>query len=84
MPFIFVSNMSDKDFCDLRDDGLGIECQRCGSWKRGKERPSCPPYITRSEPDGDRLPHIKTPEENKRAWIIWNELEVEEHPAPRR
>lgn len=55
-------------FCDLHFDGLGTECRRCRSWRRGKQAPDCPPYITRSEPDGDRLPDIKTTKQNHAAW----------------
>lgn len=69
-------------FCDIVDDGLGLECRRCGSWKRGKEVPECPPYITRTEPDGDRLPHIKTAKQNRMEWVTWSAQEVEQHPHP--
>jgi hypothetical protein len=69
-------------FCDPHFDGLGTECRRCGSWKRGRRRPDCPPYITRTEPDGARLPHIKTPRENRHAWITWAAVEEEQHPHP--
>lgn len=54
--------------CKFKFDGLGTECTRCGSWRRGSEPPDCPPYITRSEPDLTRLPHIKTAQQNKQAW----------------
>lgn len=70
------------NYCDSQFDGLGTECRRCGSWKRGKDAPDCPPYITRLEPDGERLPHIKTAEENKAAWITWGAIEDTEHPLP--
>lgn len=69
-------------FCDPEFDGLGTSCKRCGSWKRGTEPPACPPYITRSEPDGKRLPHIKTQEENTMAWVTWFEYEDTQHPWP--
>lgn len=70
-------------FCDPHFDGLGMGCKRCGSWSRGSEYPECPPYITRLEPDGKRLPQIKTPEENTRAWITWSAYEDVQHPAPK-
>lgn len=70
-------------YCDPSFDGLGTKCRRCGSWQRGKEPPACPPYITRMEPDGARLPNIKTQEENTRAWVTWSEYEDMEHPDPR-
>jgi hypothetical protein len=54
-------------FCSFSSDGLGISCARCGSWRRGDTPPDCPPYITRSEPDGTRLPHITTAGENSTA-----------------
>lgn len=54
-------------FCKFSFDGLGTECGRCKSWRRGAEPPDCPPYVTRSEPDGDRLPHITTVDENRTA-----------------
>lgn len=69
-------------FCDPEFDGLGMQCRRCGSWKRGTDSPTCPPYITRSEPDGKRLPNIKTQEENTRAWVTWSEYEDAQHPWP--
>jgi hypothetical protein len=53
--------------CRPISDGLGVRCERCGCWKRGTDTPDCPPYITRSEPDGARLPHIKTLAQNKLA-----------------
>lgn len=53
-------------FCDLSFDGLGMSCGRCGSWRRGEIAPDCPPYVTRHEPNGERLPHIKTAAENTR------------------
>lgn len=56
-----------SEFCKLRFDGLGTECERCGCWTRGKGAPECPPYVTRCEPDGKRLPHIKTNEQNRKA-----------------
>ena len=56
-----------RTFCRLSSDGLGIQCARCGCWKRGEEPPECPPYITRSEPDGARLPHITTRRQNEAA-----------------
>ena len=37
-------------FCEHQDIGLGVRCNRCGSWYRYGP-PDCPPYITRSEPD---------------------------------
>jgi hypothetical protein len=54
-------------FCDHHPDGFGVLCRRCGSWTRGDIGPVCPPFVTRSEPDNARLPHIKTREENKAA-----------------
>jgi hypothetical protein len=69
-------------FCDPASDGLGVSCRRCGSWRRGIKTPDCPPYITRCEPDGSRLPHIKTAEQNRMAWITWMAIEDEQHPAP--
>lgn len=54
-------------FCSFKFDGLGTECERCGSWHRGIEPPDCVPFITRCEPDGARLPHIKTAEQNRAA-----------------
>ncbi len=71
------------DWCNKIYDGFGTECQRCGSWTRGRKWPECPPYITRMEPDGERLPHIKTHEQNKAAWITWSALEEFEHPLPK-
>jgi hypothetical protein len=68
--------------CDLHFDGLGTECSRCGSWRRGAELPDCPPYITRMEPDGERLPHIKTAEQNRLLWLTWSAEEQEQHPQP--
>lgn len=58
-------------FCELSFDGLGTNCARCGSWVRGRGRPTCPSYITRCEPDGARLPHIKSPAENAGAHSRW-------------
>lgn len=55
-------------FCDLSFDGLGTACGRCGSWQRGKQPPLCPPYVTRCEPDGARLPSIKTAADNDKAF----------------
>lgn len=69
-------------YCDPHFDGTITECQRCGSSKRGAEFPDCPPYITRMEPDGDRLPHIKTAAENRQAWLTWAAEEDIEHPQP--
>lgn len=69
-------------FCELHFDGLGTECLRCGNWKHGANLVDCPPYITRMEPDGKRLPHITTPEQNRMLWITWNAEEQEEHPQP--
>lgn len=57
------------DFCRLSFDGLGTSCARCGSWIRGTEAPTCPPYITRAEPDWQRLPNIKTHDDNARAYV---------------
>jgi hypothetical protein len=48
-------------------DGLGTSCGRCGCWTRGTDAPRCPPFITRMEPDGARLPHITSPPQNQRA-----------------
>jgi len=70
-------------YCDLHFDGLGTDCRRCGSWRRGKKAPDCPPYITRCEPNGERLPHIKTDAENRRLWVTWNAMEEIQHPMPR-
>lgn len=74
--------MTEGAFCDHHFDGLGTECRRCGSWKRGKIAPPCPPYVTRIEPDFTRLSHIKTRDENTKAWITWREYEEEQHPYP--
>lgn len=35
------------------------------------EAPDCPPYVTRSEPDNARLPHITTLAENNRLWTAY-------------
>ncbi len=70
-------------YCAIHFDGLGTECKRCGSWKRGTDAPDCPPYITRCEPDGERLPHIKTHEQNRMAWITWSAIEEAQHPYPK-
>lgn len=56
-----------SEFCRYSFDGLGTKCDRCGCWARGTEPPPCPPYVTRYEPDGSRLPQIKTPEDNRLA-----------------
>lgn len=56
-----------RKFCDPVYDGLGMRCKRCGCWKRGENAPDCPPYITRCEPDAERLPHIKSASQNSRA-----------------
>lgn len=69
-------------YCEAKFDGLGMECQRCGSWRRGRNAPDCPPYITRVEPDSSRLPHIKTNEQNRLAWITWASYEEVQHPEP--
>lgn len=55
------------NFCDHHYDGFGTTCRRCGNWARGEEPPICPPYVTRYEHDGARLPHITTREENAAA-----------------
>lgn len=56
-----------SEFCRPYFDGLGTSCGRCGNWTRGTDAPRCPPYITRVEPDGLRLPHITTKAENTKA-----------------
>lgn len=69
-------------FCILSNDGLGVQCSRCGSWLRGNDAPDCPPYVTRSEPDYARLPHLAVDGANQRAhrdfmenWHSRNETE---------
>tara|TARA_B100000965_G_scaffold331170_3_gene295218 strand:+ start:3460 stop:3720 length:261 start_codon:yes stop_codon:yes gene_type:complete len=57
-------------FCELDRSGLGTKCLRCGSWSREGD-PSCPPYVTRSEPDNARLPHLRTKEQNNAAYEEW-------------
>jgi hypothetical protein len=54
-------------FCMPKWDGLGTSCGRCGCWARGIDVPKCPPFITRMEPDGTRLPDIKTHKQNSEA-----------------
>lgn len=76
--------MTMLQFCAFTYDGLGIECRRCGCWQRGGVRnPECPPYITRMEPDGERLPHIKTLEQNRAAHAHWLAEEEERCGPPR-
>ena len=58
-------------YCDTSFDGLGTKCRHCGSWQRGREGPTCPPYITRSELHTKRLPHIKTAVDNQAAYDSW-------------
>jgi hypothetical protein len=60
-----------SEFCSFITDGLGTKCERCGCWRRGDEPPPCPSYITRFEPDGSRLPHIKTHAENALAMELY-------------
>lgn len=59
------------DFCKHRQNGTGISCDYCGCWKAGVMPPSCPTYITRTEPNLNRIPHIKTIEDNNVAYDAW-------------
>lgn len=67
--------MTTLAFCDLHHTGNGIGCGRCGCWWADGEPRTCPPFITRTEPDGKRLPHIKTREENHRRWLAYVEAD---------
>lgn len=59
-------------FCDFEQLSLGTTCHRCGSWSR-EGVPECPPWVTRSEPDNARLPHILTDEQNQAVMDAWLE-----------
>jgi len=47
-----------KSLCQFESDDLGTSCKRCGCWWRLGEFIECPPFITRCEPDAERLPHL--------------------------
>lgn len=66
------------EFCQFDRSGYGVKCNRCGSWSCDKD-PTCPPYITRSESDNDRLPHIKTQADNQAAYDVWWADRMEEN-----
>lgn len=72
-------------FCKPQFDGLGTGCLRCGCWARGTKPPRCPPFVTRCEPDGTRLPDIKSEAENRKARLSYfAELDAQyasENPA---
>ncbi len=59
------------DFCNWSKDGDRTKCHRCGSVAYHGGNPICPPWITHREPDGKRLPHIKTAEENRSVYRTW-------------
>ena len=63
------------DYCQWLTEGKRTECLRCGSINYEGNEPTCPPWITRSEPDGARLPHIKTRKQNNAAWREWVDAE---------
>ena len=67
--------------CNWSKEGSRTECHRCGSICYDGNEPTCPPWITRSEPDGDRLPHIKTAEQNRAAHQAW--IDEEDYKLPR-
>lgn len=58
-------------FCKWSTQGSRTECHRCGSICYDGNEPTCPPWVTRSEPDGLRLPHIKNIEQNKALFASW-------------
>jgi hypothetical protein len=59
------------EFCEWLKDGDRTECRRCGCVNYDGHEPTCPPWITRSEPNGKRLPHIKSLEQNKAIFQKW-------------
>lgn len=67
--------MPNTDYCQWLIEGERTECLRCGSVNYVGDEPTCPPWITRSEPDGARLPHIKTRKQNNDAWQAWVDAE---------
>lgn len=60
-------NSASVPFCRWQKQALGTVCLRCGSWSR-EGNPSCIPYVTRTEPDNARLPHIETAAQNQAAY----------------
>jgi len=69
------------EFCDWSTEGGRTECRRCGSVCYDGREPTCPPWITCEEPDGARLPHITTPEQNRAAWQAWVDAETYKTPT---
>lgn len=59
------------EFCHWSREGDRTECRRCGSVCYDGNTPICPPWVTRTEPDGKRLPHIATAEQNRAAFEAW-------------
>jgi hypothetical protein len=59
------------EFCKWTTEGDRTECHRCGSICYDGGEPLCPTWVTRSEPDNKRLPHIKSPEQNNVAYLAW-------------
>ena len=70
-----------SEFCKVSHDGLGNHCARCGSWARDDAQPICPPYVTRCEPDNQRLPHITTAAQNSLAHLRWYNSQLSEIAA---
>lgn len=59
------------EFCKWTKDGNETSCSRCGSVAYHGGEPTCPPFITRVEPDNLRLPHITTRGANMKARQDW-------------
>lgn len=64
------------EFCDWSTEGDRTECRRCGSVCYDGNEPTCPPWITRFEPDGRRLPEIKTAAQNNATHREWIDAET--------
>lgn len=69
-------------FCNWKQEGSVTECGRCGSVNYEGRQPTCPPWVTRVEPDNKRLPHIKNIEQNTAAYQAWMDAEAYKTPRP--
>jgi transcription initiation factor TFIIIB Brf1 subunit/transcription initiation factor TFIIB len=71
-------------FCKWTTEGDRTECHRCGSICYDGGEPTCPPWVTRDEPDNSRLPHIKTHSQNHAAYQDWYDRQEYKKKRPQR
>lgn len=74
--------MPQGEFCKWTTEGGRTECLRCGSVCYDGGEPTCPPWVTRFEPDNKRLPYIKTKKQNIAARQAWLDRQEYKLPTP--